>query len=91
MCRHQAITWTKVDLLLMGSYEIHLLAISEEMYSIQAINAANTKRDKHVIITSKQRFDVIIMCLLHFLFAGKASLKDKAFQISTTSPMDQWV
>ena len=30
---------------------------------------ANTQRDKHVIITSKQRFDVIITCLL-CVFAG---------------------
>ena len=30
---------------------------------------ANTKRDKNVIITSKQRFDVIITCLLRCVFA----------------------
>ena len=31
---------------------------------------ANTKRNKHVIITSKRRFDVIITCLLRCVFAG---------------------
>ena len=31
---------------------------------------ANTKRNKHVIITSKQYFDVIIACLLRCVFAG---------------------
>ena len=36
------------------------------------INPANTKRNKHIIITSKQRFDVIITCLLRFVFAGKS-------------------
>ena len=30
--------------------------------------AANTQRNKYVIITSKRRFDVIITCLLRFLF-----------------------
>ena len=29
---------------------------------------ANTKRNKHVIITLKQCFDVIIRCLLRFVF-----------------------
>ena len=28
----------------------------------------NTQRNKHVIITSKRRFDVIITCLLRFVF-----------------------
>ena len=31
---------------------------------------ANTQRNKHVIITSKQCFDVIITCLLHCVLAG---------------------
>ena len=31
---------------------------------------ANTQRNKHVIITSKRRFDVIITCLLRCVFAG---------------------
>ena len=30
----------------------------------------NTQRNTHVIITSKRRFDVIITCSLHFVFAG---------------------
>ena len=30
---------------------------------------ANTQRNKHVIVTSKRRFHVIISCLLHFVFA----------------------
>ena len=34
------------------------------------IYPANTQRNKHVIITSKQRFDVIISCLLRCVFAG---------------------
>ena len=31
---------------------------------------ANTQRIKHVLIASKRRFDVIITCLLRFVFAG---------------------
>ena len=31
---------------------------------------ANTHRNKHVIITSKRRFDVMITCLLRFVFTG---------------------
>ena len=31
---------------------------------------ANTKRDRHAIITSKQCFEVIITCLLRCVFAG---------------------
>ena len=34
---------------------------------------ANTKRNKHVTIMSKQRFDVIIVCLLRCAFAGLLS------------------
>ena len=30
---------------------------------------ANTQRNKHVTITSKQRFDMIIMCLLRYVLA----------------------
>ena len=29
---------------------------------------ANTQRNKHVVMKSKRRFDVIITCLLHFAF-----------------------
>ena len=32
---------------------------------------ANTKRNKHVIVSSKRRFHVIIACLLRYVFAGK--------------------
>ena len=32
-----------------------------------------TQRNKHVIITSKRRFDAIITCLLRFVFAGRLS------------------
>ena len=34
---------------------------------------ANTKRNKHTIITRKQRFEIIITCLLHFVFAAYAA------------------
>ena len=33
-------------------------------------NPANTQRNKHVIITSKLRFDVMIACLLCCVFTG---------------------
>ena len=36
--------------------------------------SANTQRNKHVIITPKRRFGVIITCLLRFVFAGYKSL-----------------
>ena len=38
--------------------------------SMSALLLANTQRNKQVIITSKRRFDVIITCLLRFVFAG---------------------
>ena len=31
---------------------------------------ANTKRNRRLIITSRRRFDVIITCLLRFMFVG---------------------
>ena len=37
---------------------------------IMNIITANTQSNKHVIITSKQHFDVIITCLLRCVFAG---------------------
>ena len=37
------------------------------------MNPASTKRNEHVIITSKQRFDVIITFSLRCMFAGKSS------------------
>ena len=37
-------------------------------------NPANTQSNKHVIITSKRRFDVIITCLLRCVFAGNSRL-----------------
>ena len=39
-------------------------------WSLNGVNAANTQRNRHVIITSKRRFDVIITCLLRCVFAG---------------------
>ena len=36
----------------------------------------NIKRNKHVIITSKQRFDVIITCLLRDVFAGLSQKRE---------------
>ena len=36
-------------------------------------NPANTQRNKHIIITSKPRFGVIITCLLCFVFVGESS------------------
>ena len=36
----------------------------------RATNMQTQKRNKHVIITSKRRFDVIITCLLRCVFAG---------------------
>ena len=32
--------------------------------------SANTQRNKHIIIKSKRRFDVIITCLLHCVLQG---------------------
>ena len=37
---------------------------------------ANTQCNKHIIITSKCHFDVIIPCLLHFVFAGRLLAPD---------------
>ena len=34
---------------------------------------ANTQCNKHVIITSKRRFDVILTCLLRYVFAGQTT------------------
>ena len=34
------------------------------------IISQQTQRNKHVIITSKRRFDVMIACLLRYVFAG---------------------
>ena len=48
-------------------YEIHMTFIF--MFHL-CIIPANTKRFKHVIITSKRRFDVIIAYLLRCVFAG---------------------
>ena len=39
-------------------------------FSSFIIIPANTKRNKHVIITPKHRFNVMITCLLRFVFAG---------------------
>ena len=38
------------------------------VYNAAALGPTNTQRNKHVIITSKRRFDVIITCLLRFVF-----------------------
>ena len=40
------------------------------MYNTTGTYPANTKYNKHVIISSKRRFDVIIVYLLRFVFAG---------------------
>ena len=40
---------------------------------IHTTRPPHTQRNKHVIITSKRRFDVIIMCLLRFVYAGRVS------------------
>ena len=45
------------------SYCVHFRAILQNV-------PANTKRNKHVIITSKRCFDVIITCSLRCVFAG---------------------
>ena len=37
----------------------------------------HTQRNKHVIITSKRHFDVIITCLLRCVFAEKRQKKPK--------------
>ena len=34
-------------------------------------NVTNRNRNEHVIIKSKQRFDVILTCLLHCVLAGE--------------------
>ena len=39
-------------------------------YSTESPAPANTQRNKHVIITSKRRFGVIITCLLRCVFSG---------------------
>ena len=55
-----------------ASVHPHQLFSTEQLrYStVQYIVSANTRRNKHVIITSKRCFDVIITCLLRFVFAG---------------------
>ena len=39
---------------------------------------ANTQRNKHLVITSKRCFDVIITCLLRFMFVGSTHCETKA-------------
>ena len=62
------------------SDELHVLAsiyCTESASSFrrpEISNPANTKRDKHVIITSKSRFDVMSASLLRFVFAGQILL-----------------
>ena len=46
---------------------MHVFAASK---SLVGVIPANTQRNKHVIITSKRRFDVLITCLLRGVFAG---------------------
>ena len=41
--------------------------------TIVCVFPANTKRNKHVKITPKRRFDVIFTCLLRYAFAGLSS------------------
>ena len=48
-------------------------------FSICDNNPTNTQHNKHVIITSKRRFGVIITCLLRCVFAGKSVTLDFDF------------
>ena len=45
----------------------------------------NTQRNKHVIVTSKHRFDVIITRLLRCVFAGMRSQRKAAYSEGTES------
>ena len=50
---------------------------------------ANTQRNKLVIITSKRCFDIIIACLLHFVFARILvwrGSRNQEFHMETTCP-----
>ena len=48
-------------------------------------NPTNTQRNKHVIVTSKHRFDVIITRLLRCVFAGMRSQRKAAYSEGTES------
>ena len=48
----------------------HAQTLSYPLVTVVFTIPANTKRNKHVIITSKRRFDVIIRCLLRCVLAG---------------------
>ena len=56
--------------------------------------SANTQRNKHVIITSKRCFDVIITCLLRCVFARMALLAEPSLMVETENtlrhPMIRW-
>ena len=52
---------------------------------------ANTERNKHVIIRSKRRFDVIIACLLHCVFAGFVSNSSSRVVLIEISPKFLWI
>ena len=65
--RHEVIRWGRCDfigpMIVLYSWGRKIIYFST--------HPANTQRNKHVIITSKRRFDVIITCLLRCVFAGQ--------------------
>ena len=72
------------------SYLSYLMVTSTHFNSRHAgsrnrCNPANTQRNKHVVNTSKHRFDVIIMCLLRCVFAANGIDRATFFRFSHTS------
>ena len=64
----QAITWANVNPDLCR--HVASLGHSDLIQGLGTTFPANTKRNKHVIITSSRRFDVMITCLLRLVSVG---------------------
>ena len=64
MCQNEAMIWPH-------GFSIGPTMVHSGPFSYMSRQLpANTKRNKHVIITSKRSFDVIITCLSCCVFAG---------------------